>query len=226
MRKFNIRPCILVTDKLTVERGCTYHRYDLQVKEGKGGSEDATWQTDRHYKNREEAKEADRIYAKARHKIRSVCVPTDIGFICSSHNTETLEKAIAEARAMVNDANAGFKHCFIKFKVLRTRIESDNAEGVEVLKDALESSVATIQSSLLSFDVTKARDTINGTKGIVAVLSDAESRKMLIESREEARELATEIHKLLKEWDGSVENAMATAAGRSILKRSKAKWNF
>ncbi len=226
MANFKIRPCILVTDKLTVERGCTYHRYDLEVKTDATGSEDATWQTDRHYKNREEAKEADRVYAKARHKIRSACVATEIGFVCSADNEKTLEKAINDARELVDNANASFGHCHIKFKVLRTRIEANNEDGVQVLKETLESSVATIRESLKGFDVQKARDTINGTKGIVAVLADPESRRALKESRAEARQLATEINRLLTAFDGNIADAMVSEDGKDILLRANAKWNF
>jgi hypothetical protein len=226
MNEFRIEPCILVSDALSVERGVTYHRRDISKEVHSDGSEDATWQTDRHYKNREEAKEAERVYAKARQRIRSQSLYTEIGFVCPMSKQTELANAIAEARQIVDDFNAKARHCHVHFRVVCTRIEPNNVDGAATLQDTLTKSVSEIRNALQNFDPKKARDVLSSTKELVEILGDPQTKRELAKAREESAELAKEIKRLVKEYDGNVKNALASANGDKLVARATAAWNF
>jgi len=226
VKTLSIKPCILVTDKLTVHRAVSYGRTELSATVNADGSEDAKWETERHYKNKEESQEADRIYSRARSKLRSICLQTDIGFVCPASKEPELSDAIEEARFIVDEANKGFTHCSVNFRVVCTRIESDNDDGAATLKDALNSSVVDIRNALFAFDPKKARASLKSTSNLVDVLSNVNLRTELQSARDEASKLAGEMAKLLKEFDGNVKDAMASVAGKDVLARTDAAWNF
>jgi hypothetical protein len=221
-----IQPCILVTEKLNVGRGVSYNRRDKDTISQADGSEISIWETERHYKNKEEAKQADQVYANARYKIRAKCLYTEVGYICPASQESELRGAIDEAREMVEDFNKRARHCHIEFRVVCTRIEPENSDGVAVLKEALDRSTQQIKESLAEFDFKKARNLLAATKPAIDILKDPTARKALNTVREEARVLATEIANVVKEYDNNIENALVSTEGQDILRRANAKWNF
>lgn len=222
----HVRPCILVIDKLLVERAVEYNRTDISCKANPDGSEDAKWETERHYKNRQETQKANQLYSAARAKLHAVCHRTDIGFICPEANRDKLETAIAEARKLVEDGNEVFQHCSVRFRVVCTELKTDNMPGVTTIQEVLEENVEKLKEALLSFDPTKATTILNSSKNLVGLFQDPASRQALETSRKEAKQLAGEIRKLLKEFDGNVADAKVSQVGNQLLQRTDAAWNF
>lgn len=223
---FTIEPCVLVRERIKVDRGVTYNRVDISKSHNDDGSEDATWQTDRHFKNRTEAKEAEKIYHQVRNKIRSVCVHTDIGFICPISRKSDLEATIAECRSIVEDFNSEATCCSVNFLVVCTDILPSNMDGVEILRDAVERSAVTIRKALNDFNVKAIRDALNATKNTAEVIADPSMKENLKNSREEIRKLCIEMTALVKEFDGNVQNALASEKGATLQNRANAAWNF
>lgn len=221
-----IEPCIVVRDTLTVERAVRYDRRNHTVTNNPDGSEDATWEGKRHYKNRQEAQQADRIYAQARSKLRSVCLRTDLGFICPESKKAELDQAIEAARKVVEDANAGFQYCHVNFRVVLLELKPANEDGVAILRESLERTTKAVQEALADFDVKKARTLLATTKQFMDVLADPASKQALITVREEARKVAAEVANVVKQFDGNVQNALASQEGAVVLARAKAAWNF
>ena len=225
-REFKIEPCVLVRDRLTVNRGVSYHRRDLDTRRNDDGSEDALWETQRHFKNREEAKEADRVYAKARQRIRSVCLATDIGFICPAPKRKELDTALTEAKELVDDFNSRANWCRINYLVVCTDILPENEGGVQLLQQTLQDTTNDLRKALQDFDAKKTRDVLYATKRMVDVLSDPESREELRSAREDTAQLCKEITRLVKEFDGNAKDAQASDRGAKIMERVNATWNF
>lgn len=223
--KVKIQPCILVTDKLQVGRGVSYHRRDLETNERADGSEISTWETERHYKNKEEAKLADQVYSNARYKIRAKCLYTEVGYICPADKESELRAAIEEARDMVETFNKKAKYCHIMFRIVCTRLETDNTDGIEALKETLQRNTEELRAALLEFDFKKARNMLIATKPAVEILASGPARKTLVAVRENARVLAGEIAEVIKTFDNT-ENAMVSEPGQALLRRANAKWNF
>lgn len=225
-KNFSIEPCILVSFKLKVERGVTYHRTDLSNTVNDDGSEDALWETKRHFRNRAEAKEAERIYAKARQRVRSVTLETPIGFICPLSKERELQAAVDESQRLVDDFNKTATTCKIHVVYVPSRINADNVGGVSMLKSKLEETTMEIRKALTTFDAKGAREVLYATKRMVDVLADPESREELRTAREEAGQLCKEITRLVKDCDGHIKDALASAQGDALMDRVNAAWNF
>lgn len=220
-----IQSCILVSERLSVDRAVRYVKGHADVSTNPDGSEDASWETQRHFRNREEAKEADRVYANARFKIRAKCAFTPIGYVCPKEKEDELKTAIDEARALVDEANTKFKHCRIKFCVALADLRPDDGAST-AFRDALDNCVVQLKSSLTEFDYKRARNVLSATKVMVDVLKDSEAKRALVEIRDEARRLATEIADVVKQYDDNIENAIVSSNGRKVLARTYAAWNF
>jgi hypothetical protein len=214
-----------VTDKLNVARGVSYHRRDLDSQKHADGSEMTKWETERHFRDRDETKRADQTYSNARHKIRTRCLFTDIGYLCPAEHEEELRAAITEAREMCDAFNKSATYCRIEFRVLCTRVEPSNVDGIEILKEALQKHTADIRSSLVEFDYKKARNLLSSTKHAMDILG-GEDRYELKRVREEAQALAAEIYNVVKLYDDNVENAIVSAEGQEVLNRAASKWGW
>ena len=224
-KSFKIEPCILVTERLTIDRAVSYERHDKNVTTYADGSEDATWETQRHFRSKEEAKLADQVYANARYKIRSKCLFTEIGYVCPETKKAELEKAIKEARVMVNDANKDFIHCKIVFRVVCTPLLPDNTDATKIVMESLDKVREDVREAVASFDFKKVRNVLSSTRELAGVLGNREHRVELNAFREQIRGAATDMASLVKTY-GNAENAITSAEGQGILKRTKAAWNF
>lgn len=226
MNTFKIEPCILVIDQIKVDRAVKYVRRNEQVLKSADGSEQAIWETERVYKSRQEVTKANTTYNAARAFLRGVSAATDIGFICPVSRQTELNAAVAKAKQLVDDANATFSHCYVRFRVVCTRIEPTNEEGVDMLRETISLRTKELQEALANFDPAKARNVLNASKGFIDILAEAQARDALNKVRLESKQLCGEIGKLLKEFDGNVQNAMASPQGKTILLRTNAPWNF
>lgn len=225
MKSMSIKPCILVTERISVDRAVKYDRTEIFCEEHSDGSEDAAFTTNRHFANRAETKRAMLTYNRVRRKLESVCVRTRLGLICAVEKADGLHKALAEARQIVDEANDSFEFCSVAFDALLTRVEPSNLSGSVVVRDAIANSVKIMRTALNDFDVSKVREALRSTKHMVSVLESADARKELVGVREETRTLLKDVAKVVKEF-GSAVNALHSADGKNILQRVNAPWNF
>jgi hypothetical protein len=226
-KSYKIESCFLVTDRIKVNRAVSYRRFNLKESCKDDGTEEGYWETERVYRNRQETAEAERVYATVRNRLRAICLHTDIGFICPLNKEAELNRIIKEMEELVAESNAKFQFCRVELTVLVTRIESDNAAGVATLSQTLQQSAADIKQALENFDPKTARQVLISTKNIVDVLANQEAKSELMQAREQARSLASAIASLVKNFDGNVQEAMASGDGVNLLARAKsAPWNF
>lgn len=220
-----IEPCILVLDKIQVDRAVTYDREDLGTVVNQDGSEDAEWKTTRHYKNRDETKEAESLYNKVRAKLQSVCAKTDIGFVCPESRSAELAKVVLECKELVGAANQRFQHCHVGFRVVCTELKPTNVEGSLTLRDAIVEQTNEIKAALEKFDAKKAKNLLRSAKNFTGVLADPATRASLQSIHQEATDLANEIARAVKDY-GAVVAAAASPEGQKILHRTKAPWQI
>ncbi len=127
---------------------------------------------------------------------------------------------------MVADFNSAAKFCSITFRVLCTRVDPDNTDGTEALKEALSKHIGDIKTALSEFDYKKARNVLSATKPALDILQGP-ARKELEAVRAEARQLATEIAEVVKTYDNHIENALVSPQGQAVLKKTaKRRWDF
>lgn len=214
----SIRPCIAVRERIKVERGVSYQTDSISESRYEDGSEDKSWRTHRHYKNRSEAKEADRTYAAMRHRLHKVCISTELGLICPYSKRMELLAAIEECKTLAKQFNQQAKHCYITFRVLLTDVNADNQDGRDILRDTLKDSADKITAALKDFDIKSARKALYDTKNLVEAFSSPDTREKLRSAREEASALCTEINELVKAYS-SVLNAQESPEGHALQRR-------
>ena len=225
VESLRIEPCILVSERLTIDRAVSYHRTDKQVTTYADGSEDKTWETQRHFRCKEEAKVAEQVYANARYRIRAQCLYTELGYVCAEEQRADLELAISDAKEMVEEANKSFRHCQIRFRVLCTPLLPDNESGQEMIKESLERVRLDVQEALTAFDFKRVRHVLSSTRNLSTVLGSYEHRQELDAFRSEIRGAAADMAALVKKF-GNAENAILSHDGQRVLKRATASWNF
>jgi hypothetical protein len=219
-----IEPCIIVIDRIRIDRAVSYEKEDLGTRINDDGSEDAEWHTRRHYRDRKETEEAQKIYNKIRYRLGTVCAKTDIGFVCPRSKVSELNDIIIESEQEAREANSRFKHCKVKFRIVCTELASNNESGMDALKDAIIDQTNVLKRALADFDPKKARDAIRASKSFADMIADPKVKMSLQTLHKEAKDLATEISKTVREC-GSVANAVASPEGQKIMHRAKAAWN-
>jgi hypothetical protein len=224
--KLRISPCILVIAKIHVDRAVSYVKSDEETQLLPDGSEETHWKTERLFKNRAEAKAAQGLYQKVREKLRSFCVKTEIGFVCSEAHAGDLDTAIAEAHQMISDANATFTHCSVTFKIVCTKLEPTNDAGADMLKETLNRTTQELRDAMAAFDLQRAKLALNSTKQFLDVLADPTVKDSLVTMRSDAKDLIGEIAGIVKQFDGDVSNALASPQATAVLARTQAPWSF
>lgn len=224
VKVLNIEPCIIVIDRIRVDRAVSYRKEDLGSSTNPDGSEDAEWNTKRRYKSRKETEEANSLYNRIRYRLGTVCAKTDIGFVCPLSKAQELNDIINESQQAVEEANSRWAYCFIKFRIVCSELGPNNESGVQVLRDSMEEQTRTLKLALEEFDPKKARDALKASRAFVDMVADPEIKESLKNVQKEAKELATEIAKVVREY-GSIANAVSTPQGRKILHRAKAPWS-
>lgn len=225
-RTVSIKPCFKVTLNVSIDRGVKYRQMDHNVEANADGSEDAEWRTHRHYKDRDEAKAADRVFSAVRQKLHSIGTHTALGFVVPLEDEAKLDKALQEMEEAVDEANKGFRYCHINLEYDVVEYTNQTKGAAKSVASQIERSAQRIQEALREFNPKNARKVLNASKEVLDVLADPKARKALHAAREQARELAGEIQAVVKQFDGNVQDAMQSESGKELLVRANAKWNF
>lgn len=221
---FKIEPCILVRDRITVDRGVSYIRRDLSATPGDDGSEDATWFTDRHYKNKEETKQANNTYMKARNRIRQVCLSTDIGFICPLSRKEELAAAIQESKEIADDFNRTAKVCRVNHIVVCTMIEPENKDAEQLINETVHSIGQSIKAAVANLDFKTARGAVKQLTQTISIVGDVDSKVRLEDYQKSINTVCDDIKEFLKEYGKDVDRAMHPE--KINMFREQAEWDF
>ena len=222
---FEIEPCFVVLDRIRVDRAVSYEREELTHVQNADGSEDSEWAVKRHYASKKETERANQVYHQAKYQLGRVCTKTEIGFVCPMSKEKELIAAIKSAHEVVEEANGSFEHCRVKFRVVCTRLEPENGNGVEALRDSIKDQTRAIKEALIDFDHKKARTLLRASKGFADMIADPVIRSRIEAVQEEATELAQEMARAVREC-GNAASAALTPDGKAVLKRVNAEWNI
>ena len=225
LKDLKIEKSILVQPRIKTYKAVKYDRTELGATVLEDGSEITRWEVERIYADPQEAKKVVQVYNNARYRIRAACINTDVGFVCSWSRRKELQVAIDEAHELINEANARFKHCYLKFRVVCTKLTNADDDHVELLRDAIVDQTEKIAEALRNFDPKKARQLISASKHLTGVVSDDKTRQQLEKARKEASALAAEMQRATKEC-GNVLNAIESKTGGDLLNRANAPWNI
>ena len=126
-----LRPGFLVVLKTSIRGNVSYRKQVIEPEHlTEAGAEQATWETERTVAIPAEHDAAKQARSKAASFIRGACAQSAFGLLCPQADTEKLEKAIADARAVVQQFNETAKITRIDIYVLVGRVMPDDMEAV------------------------------------------------------------------------------------------------
>lgn len=173
-----LRPGLLVSLKTSVKGNVQYSKADIEVDHTTAeGTRRARWETERVVEDPAEHEEAGKVRTKACYLIRSICTPSSFGLLCPQDKAEVLERAMAEARAMVAEFNARAKLSRISVYAITGKIAQSDVEAIKSINSEVRDLMERMQDGIKNFDVKKIRDAAKDAKGLGQMLSpDAQAR--------------------------------------------------
>lgn len=193
-----IRPGYLVSVKTSIKGGVQYQREDLETGlPVEDGQEVTEWKTTKIVENVEEAERAAKVRSKARQMIEKVCIKTAFGPVCPLDQVGALDALVANARKLVEDANATFSHTRVGIYVLKGEVKSNDAEALRSITQEASELVAQMDSGIKEFNAEKIRDAATRARELSAMLGD-ETKAKIDGAIEQARKAARMIVKRIE----------------------------
>lgn len=153
-----LKPGILVSLKTHQSGNRSYQKREIERPHiADGGVERSRWDTTKIVFDPEEAKEAAQVANRARYLITRLCADTAHGPLCPMERRDELNEAIAEARTLVNNFNAGATFTRIEVNVICGEIVADDVNTARALFSETERFMAQMQEGLEQLDVKKVR---------------------------------------------------------------------
>lgn len=173
-----LRPGLLVSLKSSVRGNVSYQRRDIvEAHVTADGKAEAKWETERTITDPVEHDAAIKARTKARVAITRVCTASAFGLLCPETAEADLEKAVTEARKIVDDFNAQASLTRIGVYVITGRIAPDDVEAVRAINSEVRDLLADMEDGLKNLDVKVVREAASKAKSIGAMLSpDAAAR--------------------------------------------------
>ena len=208
-----LRPGLLVSLKSSVTGNVSYQRRDIEsAHRTADGKAQAKWETERTITDPVEHEAASRARTKARVTITRVCATSAFGLLCPETAEEELEKAIAEARKIVDDFNAEAKLSRIGIYVITGRIAADDVEAVRAINSEVRDLLQDMESGLTNLDVKAVREAASKARSIGSMLSPDAAARIQI-AIDAARNSAKQIVKAGEQVAGEIDKrTIATIA--------------
>jgi hypothetical protein len=190
-----LRPGLLVSLKTSCRGNVTYEREDLEVKEQVAENEDrAEWLTKRTIADVAEHKAAEDARSKARSIIARICTQSAFGLLCPEADADKLDKAVAEARELVDEFNRTAALTRVHVYVIAGRIAQDDVEAVKAINSEVQDLLDAMVIGVEKLDVKAIRDAAAKAKQLGSMLTPA-AKALVGSAIDNARAAATRIVK-------------------------------
>jgi hypothetical protein len=200
-----LRPGLLVSLKTTVHGNVTYTKKVLETEHiVEAGAEQARWETVRTVTDPKEHDSAKKARSKAAGLVRAVCAYSAFGLLCPEANADQLERAIKEARDVVEAFNETAELSRVSVYVITGRIAPDDVEAVKAINSEVRDLLADMEQGIRNVDVKAIREAASRAREIGSMLSpDAEARiRIAIDTaREAAKKIVKAGEQAAKEVD-------------------------
>jgi len=189
-----LRPGLLVSLSVSSEGNVSYDKVDLENMRTNRGAAVAKWETTRTIDDPDELERARKAQSKARSAISSVCVHTAHGLLCPTADRDLLDRAIAEARNIVETFNSTANITRVRLYVMTGEIAQDDLSAVQAINREVADLLETMARGVNNLDVRVIRDAADRAKQVGGMLTpDAEARIQL--AVDTARKVAVDIVK-------------------------------
>ena len=172
-----LRPGLLVSLKTGLSGNVSYSTKDLPLDTEDDGAARAKWETLRTIENPAEHEAAVKVRGKARSLITAVCSPSSFGLLCPEQDSDKLNAAMREARALIDEFNQTARVTQVTIAVLVGRIASDDVEAVRAINTEIRDLLTAMEQGLQRLDVEAVREAANKARAMAFMLSpEAEKR--------------------------------------------------
>jgi len=190
-----LRPGLLVSVKSSVTGNVKYSKQDITPDHLTAeGTRKASWQTERVIEDPEEHARAVWARGRARTIIRGVCANSAFGLLCPEVSEDRLDRAIYDARKVVDEFNVGAKLTRVSLYVIAGRIAADDVEAVRAINSEVRDLLQDMEAGLANLDVKAVRAAADAAKNIGAMLSPDAAARIQV-AIDAARACATRINK-------------------------------
>jgi hypothetical protein len=171
MQTSTLRPGLLVAVTTSIRGNVRYRTTDLGTTLTVDGAEESRWETERHVTDKAEQERASKARSLARSAVQSVCAQSAFGLLCPEAKRDALDGAVAAARAIVDEFNAGASVTRVAFNVLCGRIAPDDAEAIRAINAEMSDLMATMAEGMRNLDVKVIRDAANRARSVGQMLT-------------------------------------------------------
>lgn len=173
-----LRPGLLVSLKTSVAGNVSYDKKPIEVEHiVDTGAQKTRWETERTIIDPVEHEAAKVARSKAAGLIRRVCAVSAFGLLCPEVASPDLDAAVAEARRVVDEFNAGAKLSRISVYVITGRIVPDDVEAVKAINSEVRDLLSDMADGIKNLDVKVIREAATKAKNLGSMLSpDAGAR--------------------------------------------------
>jgi hypothetical protein len=247
--KLVMRPTLLVSLSTEVTGGVHYQRRDLDercAKDGKNAmgspatckrlkghegkcdfsemtTEEITkWETTKIVADKAEHERATKARNKARSLVTALTVWSNFGQLCPTEREAELNAAYAQARAVVDEFNAGSMHTTVGVYMMTAEIP-DNTQNIQSLSSDLVKMIDQMMGGVNSGDEEMIREAANKLTALTEVLGD-EAKSVAARAIEDARSAARAIVKAKAEKATAIEKQKETnkkAAAAKVLQQAR-----
>lgn len=215
MRPTTLRPGLLVSLKTTIKGNVTYAKRELEADHlTEEGMRLARWETERTITDPVEHEQAVKVRGKARTLISGVCALSSFGLLCPENRAPELEKAIREAREIIEEFNVAARTTNVSLYVIAGRIASDDAEAARAIASEVRDLINDIEAGVRKLDVEQIRGACNKARNIGQMLSPEAAARIAVAietSRKVARKLVQAGEEAAKEIDAQALRALQNA---------------
>lgn len=172
MKISTIRPGILVSLSVRTRGNVQYTRRDIEAEHiEEDGTLRAKWETDRIIESPEEHDRAGKVRSKARSLVTAVCTQSNHGLLCPERDEAKLINAIAAARELIDEFNAGAAVTRIALFVIPGKIAADDVEAVRAINSEIRDLMTAMEDGLQRLRVEEVREAANKAKALANMLT-------------------------------------------------------
>jgi hypothetical protein len=193
-----LKPGLLVALRTQILGGITYERTDLDAPSAAGAEEDpercevSRWETTKIVADKAEYAAAQKARSRAASMVRAVCTQSAFGLLCSSTREEELERAFADAQALVEKFNAQARASRVVVHLLKGRIESSDAAAAKAIGAEVRELIEAMERGIRAADPAAIREAANRARQFGQML-DGETAARVSAAIAEARSAARAI---------------------------------
>lgn len=217
MKATVIKPGLLVSLSTRVEGGVAYRRVDLEPEHtDESGAKTARWETTKHIEDPAAYEKANATRGKARSMITAVCSASSFGLLCPSDREDDLLAAVAAARALADEHNAG-SAVRVEVYALLGRVAQDDAEAARAIASEMRGLMDDMLDGVKQADPEAIRSAANKARAVGAMLS-ADKAKSVDAAIEQARKVARDLVKRVAKAGEVAADVVAEARTAEIEK--------